>query len=302
MKGVGEGDPNAIVSQLTELTWRIACFRMILQARLLSAARGNGEPRLSPLLHELLDSTFADAVLISIRRLVGSFDYPESLDHPSRGTYSLAALLDDIRANRMLITRSALVALDGIACDVEGVRRAEDAHLHSHPEEWVSIPPEINSRRAEQRHKEIDLLCGVSPDHRSPDDHLGEPWLDDLVSHLQRVVGKLTVWANKFVAHLASPESRRSAEVDSIRLTLTDIWDAHKAICQVVARLDVFLVSGIHKDFLPIPYPAAFSHLDEPLVQTADLPALRQFWKEMERDIREYSDTRPDMPLSGDST
>jgi hypothetical protein len=291
MKGVGEGDPNAIVSQLIELTWRIACFRMILQTRRLANARGQGEPRLNPLFHELLDSTFADAVLISMRRLVGSFDTPESLDHPVKGTYSLTAVLNDVRKHRMFVTRSALVGLDGTGIDVAEVRRAEDAYLRSHPNVWCEVPPELNSRKAEGRHTEIDALCGVSPDQRTPDDHISESWLDDLVSHLKNAVGKLNVWANKFVAHLATPESRRAANTDDIKVTFTDIWDAHKAICRVVARLDVFLVSGIHKDFMPLPHPSTFSHLAEPLVNPADLPALMAFWKTMEQDLRTYSAT-----------
>lgn len=267
MRGEYDGDSHAIVPNVIELTWRIACFRLILRARQLTIQREPANAPLSPLMHGLLDSTFVDAVLMGVRRIVGSLSRTstESLEDPTRGTYSLGAVLSDLDKHRALVSRANLLKLD-------------------------DLPPHLNTRLIERRNQEIDWLCCVQKDHRRASDALHRSRLEALRTHLHEATENVHKWANKYTAHIASTQSRASALVDQLSLRLPDLWKAHEAICQVVAVLDCYLLTRKTQLFLPLPLPQDFAHLDQPLLAKADVPAVHAFWHQLEKDFHSLSE------------
>lgn len=297
MRGDYDGDPHAIVPNLIALTWKIACFRLILRGRELSTRRTPGNTRLSPLVHGLLDRTFVDAVLMGVRRLVGSRSSrnPESLEDPKRGTYSVSALLVDLEACRGLVTREHLLQLDGLPLDADAVRRAEGEFLSqtcsvSGEAEWVNVPPHLNWRLVEGRHLEIDWLCCVQRKDRHASDSLHPSRLSALRTHVYEATEGIHLWADKYIAHIASPDSRATALSDQVTLQFSDLWKAHEALCRVVATLDAYILSRNTQIFLPLPLPSDLAYLDEPLLDTADLPELREFRRQMEKDFQGFSE------------
>lgn len=295
MRGASESDPHAIVPNLITLTWNIACFRLILRGRDLATQRTADNTRLSPLLHGLLDRTFVDAVLMGVRRLVGSHARPEPLDDPDRGTFSLNALLADLKTHHHLVTRQNLLTLDGLPTDAELARHAAAEFLHQQcsgagEAGWVEVPPHLNWRLIEERNREIDWLCCVSQDARRPSDAIHPLRLSALKTHVHDATQKIRVWADKYIAHIASPESRASALADHMTLQFFDLWKAHEALCRVVATLDSYLMSRTTQMFLPLPLPSDLAYLDEPFLATEDVPELRAFWRQMEKDFQSFSE------------
>lgn len=297
MRGDHDGDPHAIVPNLIALTWKIACFRIILRAREIAARREPDNTPLSPLLHGLLDRTFVDAVLMGMRRLVGSRSTrnPDSLEDPKRGTYSLSALLSDLEVHHRLVSREHLLQLDGLPLDADDVRKAEGEFLHRNSSgsgnaEWVEIPPHLNWRPVERRHQEIDWLCCIQRESRRASDFLHSSRLSALRAHVHDATEGVHKWADKYTAHIASPQSRAFALVDQVTLRFPDLWKAHEAICRVIAVLDSYLLSRKTQIFLPLPLPSDLAHLDQPLLATADVPDIRTFWRQMEKDFQGLSE------------
>lgn len=297
LRGDYDGDPHAIVPNLIALTWKIACFRLILRGRELASRRNPGYTRLSPLVHGLLDRTFVDAVLMGVRRLVGSRSSrnPESLEDPKRGTYSVSALLFDLEAHRCLVTREHLLQLDGLPLDADAVRHAKEEFLHqtcsvSGEAEWVKVPPYLNWSLVEGRHLEIDWLCCVPRKDRRASDFLHSNRLSALRNHVHDATESVHVWADKYIAHIASPESRATVLSDQVTLRFSDLWKAHEALCRVVATLDAYVLSRNTQMFLPLPLPSDLAYLDEPLLDAADLPELRAFRRQMEKDFQGLSE------------
>jgi hypothetical protein len=298
MQGDSKDDPHAIVPNLVGLTWKIACFRVVLRGRELATQKESGKPFLSPLVHGLLDQTFVDAVLMGLRRIVGSFSNPEPLDHPKRGTYSVNALMTDIAKHRQYVTRENLLRLEELPLDADAVRRAEMDFLRmnssdNEDKELADIPPHVNSRLVECRHQEIDWLCRVRRENRQPSDCLDETQLASMCQKIRHATEGIRVWADKYVAHIASAESRASALADQVTLHLTDLWQAHEVLCRVVACVDSYLVSRTHHEFLPIPLPSHFAYLDRPLLGTVDVSELRNFWRQMVDQFRGFNQVDP---------
>ncbi len=298
MRGDSKDDPHAIVPNLVELTWRIACFRVVLRGREIAAQKESGKRCLSPLIHGLLDQTFVDAVFMGLRRIVGSFSRTESLEHPKLGTYSVSALMTDISKHRKWVTRENLLRLDGLPLDADAVNRAEWEFLKMKSTEdadegFVEIPPHLNFRLVEQRHKEIDWLCRVRREDRRAFDCLDESRLDMICKRIRHATDGIRVWADKNVAHIASSQSRASAQVDQVSLCLTDLWQAHEALCRAVARVDSYMLTRTHHEFLPMPLPSHFAYLDRPLLGTVDLPELRSFWRQMADQFRGFNRVDP---------
>ena len=296
MSGEPGDERHALIPNLVALTWNIACFRTVLRAREIASRGAPDRRQLSPLIHGLLDRTFVDAVLMGVRRLTGSrsSSSPESLDHPTRGTYSLIALLSDIQAHRHLVTRGNLLELDGLPLDADAVRREEVEWLRLHSQsageaQWVDVPLNLNARHVEGRHREIDWLCCTPRDKRSDADVIDPSRLSAFRTHVLNATEGIHKWADKYIAHIASPQSRAAAFADEVTLRFADLWKAHEALCRVIAVLDTYLMSRTNHLFLPLPLPSDLAYLDQPLLETAGVPEVHAFWRQIEKDFQGFS-------------
>jgi len=97
-------DPNSIQNQIDALLSDFAAYLVINYARGLAPKDADGEPKVSPLLHRLLDRTFAESTMVRIRKLTEARQC-----QPKKAVHSLVALLQDMHDHPHLLTRENIL-------------------------------------------------------------------------------------------------------------------------------------------------------------------------------------------------
>jgi hypothetical protein len=168
----------------------------------------------SGVLAHMIDLGYVATQVLAIRRL---------LDKGSN-VFSLRRLLNDIQANRKLITREIFVGHDGMPYDPDGWKsppsiQAQVYAIHGFPRSLLSS----------ERHEMFDRLSGVSADRRGREDTIRPEVFERLQSWLASAeLNKLVTLSNKFLAHSADVASRHALMPTDV--SLRDVEAAHKAI------------------------------------------------------------------------
>lgn len=270
-------DPvHAIVKQLHDMTWHDVTYRTFNEARRL--ADGRPTAALAPLLAEFIDVGYVSTQVLAISRLT-----ERNPRKPKHAVLSLKRLVDDISAERALITRENYVSHDGLTYDYEPVRSKHLATLKS----GVRFRPTTGWdawEMSERMHAEFDRLSSVTPAHRSRNDQIHADVFARLCGALEQPVFKeIRVLRHKIIAHAADPATRPEFVSD---ITLGKIADAHKALMQVTQVVSSLVLCGGGVGTFPHPQFDQLQHLDAQFVPTNHIDQLRAFWnsQEAERD------------------
>ncbi len=280
-------DRNSVFNQIYAMVWNAAVFNVINEARRLASIDNQEQAEMNGMVHQFIDNCFFDSQMVAIRRLV---DVPSQLEHSSQGTFSLVALLKDMIANASLITRENLFLVDGLEYDYGVVERKADAYrLEKGGSGVYWLPKELDSHSIRIRHEQIDALCGVFPDQRSPRNVV----LVDSISYLKKKIesasADIVLHVDKFIAHSASPGSRSIRNADDLTITLGSLWNAHKVICQVANLVDLLLVSRTAHSFLAVPQYNNFEFIDRPIVGKEDIDVLDKAWQTFQKETEEWA-------------
>ena len=286
MRGDDSRPRNSIHSQIVELVDSAAWYRVVLLARDLAPKGESATEHLNGPFHRWIDTTFSDSFFIRVRRLAGGTS--DSLDG-KRGCYSLLALIRDLRANRSLLTRGNLLALDDLPFDLAAADRLlEDTSRKATG--WVAIPSRADVRRSKRRNAEIDQLCGVDEAGRSLTDTVLEEVFTDIEARLASATSDLNLITDKLVAHASTLESRQrhQKDIETISITMNDLWSAMECLCRSVAALDGWLITRMSHAFLPDMRTHHWNGIDFPLVQTHNAPQLKDYWKQLEKEATQW--------------
>ncbi len=290
-------DRNAIFQQLYTLSWNMAAYRVINEARRLAPSDSMGGVCLNGMLHGLLDSCFFESQAVAIRRLTANED-----SRGKKAAYSLRTLIQDMMQNVHLLTRDNLLALDGFPMDVESIRQAErqfeDKQRQVGLRAWTT-PTELDAARVERRHAEIDELCCVKAMSRAPSDMVRPTLFCEMLERLKNARREVTTWVNKFVAHAATSESRAVVRADDVRLTVGHFSRAHETLCRIANMVDCWFVDRASHCCVPVATSDKFKYIDRPLVRTDDVPALDAVWRSFEEETRQWSDPSPTWLVAG---
>jgi hypothetical protein len=289
MRGDGESSPNGIHSQIVRLVWSAAWFRVVLRAREIASSHDNTSSSLNAALHAWIDSVFLDSFLVKVRRLAGG-DNDALVGRAA--CYSLSALLKDLKMHRHLLTREHLLSLDNLSFDISALRVREDEYWREHAREGEAlfIPPHLDTRRSEQRNVEIDRLCHTTAACRLLSDTVQETVFTEIEGRLTGLA-TLSLYTNKFIAHAATAESRRDdkrGNADELHITISDLWSALENLCRAVAALDGWLIGRTAHAFLPSMFTHEWRGIAAPFVQPESVPALREFWKQLEEEAMDW--------------
>ena len=277
-------DRNSILNQIYQMVWNAAVFKVINEARRIAQVDAKSQTEINGMLHRFIDRCFFDSQFLAIRRLA---DSTSPFDGP-KGVFSLVSLLNDIKANLSLITRDNLFLVEDLEYDYEAIqqRKLEYAIEQSKSGKnayWT--PRELDSYSVKLRHEEIDVLAGVNPEQRTPNDTVRFEVFDYLIKKVQDVSGNISLHVNKYIAHSATPGSREYDNTDEIKITLGYLWDVHKVICQVANFTDVYLLSRASHSFLPVPQYDHFEFIDRPLVSAENIEVLSKAWHEFHKEM-----------------
>ena len=301
MCGDGDSSPNGIHSQIGRLVWSAAWFRVVLRAREIASSHDNTSSSLNAALHAWIDSVFLDSFLVKVRRLAGGGN--DALVGKD-ACYSLSALLKDIHKHRHLLTRENLLSLDNLSFDISALKVREDEYWREHAREGEAlfIPPHLDTRRSEQRNAEIDHLCETTAADRKQSDIVQGAALENIQDRLATLAA-ICLYTNQFIAHAAPMESRRGdkrGNADDLRIGIRDLWTALENLCRAVASLDGWLIGRTSHAFLPSMYTHEWRDIDAPFVQSESVPALLNFWKQLEAEAMDWGD--PSIALKSDGS
>ncbi len=273
-------DKNSITNQIVQMAWDAACFRVVNEARRLAPDDPEGGVQLNGLMHSLLDRSFFISQMAAVRRLMDGY----SLDG-ARGVYSLTGLLEDLRKHHHLLTRQAIFDAEGLQYDYEQIKQAAKNYslerVNAGEKAWC-MPSNLNWRRHEMRHQQIDRLTGADPLRRQPSDTVCKEIFGNLFNKVKSASRDIVDYVNKFIAHGATPESRLQANIDETNVTLGHIWGAHRNLCEVVGFLSMEVLGDGQRGFLPVPQYNQFKYIERPLIDATQIGELVRLWDEID--------------------
>lgn len=279
-------DENSIFRQISVMIWDTAIFRFVLESRQTQIKKNPDDPHLNASFHSFIDRNYFQSQAASIRRLADKSRYGLV---GSKGVYSLYALIEDISKRRAELTRQTYFKLRNIPYDFTERQMREKDFIAQQLKENKSafwIPPEYDWEVSAEAHTTFDRLCGVHLEDRKPQDIISENIFSRLKDRLN-LCGDVTNYVDKFVAHSATPESRTIENVDSAKITLRHIWDAHQTIYEVAEFLSLVLFGEGH---MPLAWksPTLFDNWDAPLLEIEEINRLETVYKAYEEETTKW--------------
>ena len=148
---------------------------------------------------------------------------------------------------------------------------------------------ELDWERLQERHQQLDFLSGVSAEHRSPDDTVRTEVIERLKEMVGAACNDVRDHVDKFVAHAASPKSRRKVSPQGASVTLSHLYKAHAAICKAATFVDLYFLTGSSRGLLAVPQYDHFAHIEKPLVTTEGVATLRSVWEKYDAETAEWA-------------
>jgi hypothetical protein len=263
-------DVHSIRNQIRTMIWDSAVFQIINEARNYAPRDDKGQIRLNAHVHNFINRCFFDTQAMAIRRLVDR----DTCQGPKSVT-SLYRLLEDIEKHADLLTRENMLGALALPYDYmrtkDELRRARDRTSKS----WGKDREDCDL--SEYAHKCMDFLAGVDACARKPHD-TARP---DIFEWLKRRLADCDAvrnFVNKFLAHSATPESRAAIPEEHIDVSLGQILNAHKTICQIAECVSQNLFLSSMGGPLPR-VPDVFKYFEEPWATKEAVEKLRE-WRD----------------------
>lgn len=272
---------HSITDQLSRLFWQDAVFRIFNEARR-HAAKTGPAAAIGPTLARFLDEGYVAGQVVGISKLLEI----SRESQPKKGVISLRRLVDDLIANRHLLTRANYLGRDGLPYDYEAIQAEEYARLleRADPQnptfEWMEVGGARDWDTAQRLHEQFDRLAGVKPENRNPDDLVSEETLGRLLAAFDDPVFKtITTVRHKSVAHAADDYSRQQAAEYRTGIKFDEIDRALWVLVGVKQAISATLLHGPWRaGAVPVPQRDHFLHLDKPFIDPAAVDELRAFW------------------------
>jgi hypothetical protein len=285
-KAFASDDANSIVNQVYMMTWNMAAFQVVNEARRIAIEEQ--KRGVNSLLHNTFDDCFFLSQFATYRRL-----NDKKRLHGGDGVWSLRSILFDIRRCNSRLTRRILVEEYGYEYDFSEIDKRHEEWIIDRAREsggsycgWV--PRELNSHPSKHRHGVIDELCGVAQKNRSPNDVPDVRIVDGLLRKLDLLEPACT-YADKFIAHASSVDSRTRSSSE-LEITLSSLLEMQKTVSKVVVLLDRYFIDGGYTQHLAVPQYDQFQYLDEPLIRSTDSNTAIEAWNRYDEMIRSWSE------------
>ncbi len=267
-------DTNSISNQIYSMIWDSAVFQSINECRRYAPKNERDEIELNGVVHQFIDKCFFETQALAIRRI---------LDKRS-DVISIGRLVDDIEKHSHLLTRGNILAAHDYPYNYEQEKRRPSDEAFGNVPSGTLVVMGQDYRKcciSEGTHNYIDSLAGVGPSNRDPDD-LVRPqvfhWLKEQLSSCEEI----RTFVNKFLAHSATLKSRDYRNPPELDVTLEQILEAHKIICQTAifigGRMGIVSKGGGIGDVLSVPQFDQFVHFDKAWASEDTIKKLYDFW------------------------
>jgi hypothetical protein len=270
-----QDDENSVTAQIFTMMGDDAKWRALNEARRLAANRADAGT--SGIVASLLDRGYVAGQVIAISRLIEVGNARQ----PARQVNSLRRLVEEITANRELLTREVFVSRDGLPFSYETIRHHWPAATAgtSAGAYWTN-EGQTQWIMAQMQHQLFDRLSGQKPTDRSRNDLIEKSFFDRLSEALNDpIFSDIIELRHKSIAHAADAFSRSKAKNLRKGMALDDFAKAHFLLLGV---FQVVAVGLLYQSWLtsPIATPQfdIFEHLDLPIVAPDDVARLHEFW------------------------
>lgn len=272
---------HSIASQFGDMMWQDASWRLANEARSYANADGPNAS-VAPLLARMLDRGYVAGQVIAITRLLE----PSNPAHPKKGVVSLRRIVDDIKANRALITRENFVAHDALPFDYEPVEQAVMAEIAARAVnaggvtfEHMDTTGPMAFDMAKQQHEQFDKIAETQGS-RNRGDLIADSFFDRIESLLgDPLFGQIKDLRNKSIAHAADAFSRSQATGLRGGLTLNEFERAQYLLFAVYQTLSVILLGQWRAAAVPVAQHNILEHLDGPFILEARHADARAYWE-----------------------
>lgn len=282
-------DITSIRNQISSMIWDSAVFQSIIECRRHAHRNEKGEIELNGVVHRFIDKCFFETQAIAIRRILD-----KNVSSEERSVISLYRLVDDIEKHSHLLTRGSILAAHDYPYNYEQEERRlkNEAFKKVSPGTIVVMGQDSNKCYiSECTHKFIDSLAGLDSSNRSPGDCVRPQifqWLKQRLSDCEEI----TTFVNKFLAHSATLKSRNYLNSKESDVTLGQILEAHKIICQIAIflGLKMGILSEGHgfPNVLTIPQYEQFVHFDKAWASEETIKKLYDFWRTYDMQTRNW--------------
>ena len=266
IKCLAGDDRNSVMQQIHRMIWNTAVFRIINESRRMAPPDEDGGFQLNGPVHRLITEGFFDGQMLAIRRLTDG--YPIATAKCKRDVCCITGVLDDMLEHAHLMTRENMLLVE------------------AHEEHTI---PDLDRLRKRELHEQMDLFAGVKADQRSPSDSVRPEVMKCLQKRVHDVSERFHVYVDKFIAHAASYESRQWVQADDLQITLNELYEGQKVICQTANFIDLRLLRGTNNQVLAIPQYDHLAYIDRPLATKDSVATLAQAWRDFDMETQEWS-------------
>jgi hypothetical protein len=211
----------------------------------------NGSSQTNYLLHHQLAYSYYVSQTLGIRKLVD----------PSSDVFSMRAIVKDMKVNRGLLTRAAILTWDEINYDNLNLREVD------------------REDRRDERNIFIDIITMKTHATRSQEDTIADELWTTLEAWLNKC-DEIRLHVNQFVAHSVDPNHYKAMTPAVLRPTYRQLEIGQEYIYRLYSFMAYF-ISGFLNGGLVDANPLLGSEfLDVPAVNTAQIPAVEQTWQD----------------------
>ena len=265
---------SCILKQVQMLLFETLIFKCILRARELAPKDENSIIKLNGYLHWFIDKYYFQNQAIAIRRLVGT----------GKGSVSLRKIIEHVKKNKELFTRSNYCRHHNIPLDYSGLILKEQEYIAKNLKlgEVICIPDEIDPFPSQDFHAAFDKLAGVNAQQRSPEDIISKSVFRKLFSDLDqcREFAKKT---SKTIAHTSL-----DTYANPPAISYGDIQNAHKILCGISHFIGLHFLDRTHYSMFVQPSNSWLRYINEPLISKEHIRELGKIREEHQAEINEW--------------
>jgi len=280
---IGGDDRHSIARQIADMNWWAASWNIVNKSRRFIPRDEYDRPKANSLMHDLINAGFMSLEITAIRRLLDRGEL-----EGQRGVCSLVAVINDMTKHAALLTRKNFCRRYGYGYPVR-VPEEGDRSSASRPERGIQDRPgPVHAGLARGWHEMFDDLALVDPGARSPDDRIDHGVMERLRERLLEASGPFLVYANKYIAHAATPASRDHEHADDLAMTYDESERVRRRLCETFSLLAIVL-SRVRHDLIPHAINP-LGYLDENMgLEPEASRQLREEWSRFRAATEEWS-------------
>jgi hypothetical protein len=277
-------DINSIFQQITLMIWDTAIFRLIIEGRKVQFKKNPEDPAINGALHSFIDRNYFYSQSAFIRRLS---DKSYTLTG-GKAVYSIQALIYNIQCYRNELTRESFLRLKNMPYEYSEIQNRRKEFFRTQPGgKAFFVPPEYDWESVEEAHQAFDRLAGKIPKEREHKDLISEYFFVRLQEKLA-ICLEITKYVDKFIAHSATPESRKIQNVGKTEITFKKIWDAQKTIFEVAEFLSSIFFSEDHMA-LAFENPNFYQYWDSPMFEEIEVDKIRNAFEMYRKETEKWN-------------